>query len=148
MTAANAKKEMWSIRSSLTTNRSVPTARILTDNGKAIVSQKQKADGFIRLHRDVSNPKFQKHERDTKKVLIIRLMNELVDPDVCLGFSTDEVKAAFRNINPTKASGLDKIHPCFLHHLSLVSFSPLTYLQQIVGGDKSASRMESPSRQP
>ena len=33
-------------------------------NGKNFVSQIQKADGFIRLHRDVSDLKFEKHERN------------------------------------------------------------------------------------
>ena len=49
VTTAKAKKEMWSIMRSLTTNRSVSTAQIITDNGKNFVSQKQKADGFVRL---------------------------------------------------------------------------------------------------
>ena len=54
----------------LTTNLSVPTARIITHNGKKIVSQKQKADSFVRHYRDMSNFKFEKHERGLKKVLM------------------------------------------------------------------------------
>ena len=38
VTTANTKKEMWSILRSLTDNRSVPTARIITDNGKTAKS--------------------------------------------------------------------------------------------------------------
>ena len=33
VTTAKAKKEMWSILRRLTTNRSVPSARIMNDNG-------------------------------------------------------------------------------------------------------------------
>ena len=62
MTTAKAKKELWSILRSFTANRSVPTAPLITDNGKNFVSQKQKTDGFARLYRDVSNLKFEKHE--------------------------------------------------------------------------------------
>ena len=40
VTTAEAKKEMWSILCSLTTNRSVPTERIITDIGKNFISQK------------------------------------------------------------------------------------------------------------
>ena len=108
MTTAKVKKEMWSILRSLTTYRSVSTARIITDNGKNIVSQKQKADGFIKHYRDVSNLKFEKHERGMRKALNSRLRSEMVDPEACQGFIADRVKAALRNINPTKAAGPDK----------------------------------------
>ena len=50
----------------------------------------------------------------------------MVDPEVCQGFTTDEVRAALRNINPTITAGPDKIHPRFLHHLGPVSISQLT----------------------
>ena len=60
-----------------------------------------------------------------KKALSSRLRTEVVDVEVCQGFTTDEVKAALRNINPTKAAGPDKIHPR-MHHLGLVSISLLT----------------------
>ena len=53
------------------------------------------------------------------KALISRLRSEVVDPEVCHGFTTDKV-------NPTKAAGPDKIHPSFLHHLGLISISLLT----------------------
>ena len=49
-----------------------------------------------------------------------------MDPEVCQGFATDEVKAVLRNINPTKAAGPDKVHSRFLHHLGPVSYSNLT----------------------
>ena len=55
VTTAKANKEMWTILRSLTINLSVPIAQIITDNGKTFVSQKQKADVFVRLSRDVSN---------------------------------------------------------------------------------------------
>ena len=102
------------------------------------VSQKQKADGLLRLYGDVSNLKFQKHERGVKKALNSRLRSEVVDPDVCQGHTTDEVKAILRNINPTKAAGPDKTHPRFLHHLGPVSIYSMTsiFTQQIVGGDQ------------
>ena len=61
-----------------------------------------------------------------KKALSSRLRSEVVDPEVCYGFSTDEVIATFRNINSTKAAGPDKIHSRFLHHLGLVSISLLS----------------------
>ena len=52
-----------------------------------------------------------------KNVLICWQRSEVVGPDVCQGFTTDEVKAALRNINPAKAAGPEKIHPRFLQHL-------------------------------
>ena len=60
-----------------------------------------------------------------KKAINGRLMNEVVDPKVCPGFTTDEVKAANRNTNLTKAAGSDKIHPSFLHYFRPVSISLL-----------------------
>ena len=36
-----------------------------------------------------------------------RLRSEVVDAGVCQGFTTDKVKEALRNINPTKAAGPD-----------------------------------------
>ena len=68
------------------------------------------------------------------------------------GFTTDEVKATLRNINPTKAAGPDKIHPRFQHHLEPVSISLLISIviklpKQIVGGDRSPPRMESSRHQ-
>ena len=60
-----------------------------------------------------------------KKALNSRLMSEVVNPEVSQGFTTDEDKAALRNINPTKAAGPDKIHSRFLHHLGLASISLL-----------------------
>ena len=101
VTTAKAKKEMWPILRSPTTNRSMPTARIIADNGKNFVSQKQKADSFVIFYRDVSNLKFEKHEIGMKKALNSRLMSEVVNPEVCQGFTIDYVKAALRNINPT-----------------------------------------------
>ena len=74
----------------------------------------------------MSNHKLQMHERGIKKALNSRLRSEVVDLDVCLGFTTVEVKAAHRNINPTKAAGPDNVHPWFLHHLGKVSISLLT----------------------
>ena len=123
MTTAKAKKEMCSILRSLTTNRSVITARITTDSGKNFVSQKQKADSFVRLYQDVSDFKFQKHERGMKKALNSRLRSEVVDPEVCQGITIDAINEALRNINPTKAAGPDKIHSRFLHHLCSVSIT-------------------------
>ena len=76
-------------------------------NGKNFVSQIQKADGFIRLHRDVSDLKFEKHEIGIVKARNSRLRSEVVDAGVCQGFTTDKVKEALRNINPTKAAGPD-----------------------------------------
>ena len=113
---------MWSIQRGLTTNRSVPAALIIADNCKSFVSQKQKADSFVRLYRDVSNLKFQK-QRGMKKVLNSRLRSEVVDPEVCHGFTTDEVKAALCDINLIEVAGSDKILPRFLHHFGW-SLSP------------------------
>ena len=86
---AKVKKEMWSILRSLTTNRSMPTARIITDNDKNFVSQKQKTDDLVRINLDVDNLKFEKHDRGMKKALTSRLRSEMVDPEVCQGFTTD-----------------------------------------------------------
>ena len=61
-----------------------------------------------------------------KKALNSRLMSRVVDPDVCQGFTTDEVKAALHNVNPTKTDGPDNTHPRFLHHLGPISFSMQT----------------------
>ena len=66
VTTVKAKKEMLSILCRLTTNRSVPTAQFITDNGKDVSSQKQKAVILVRLYRDVSNLKFQKQERNAE----------------------------------------------------------------------------------
>ena len=46
----------------------------------------------------------EKHEREMKKVLNSWLSSEVVDPEVCQGFTTDEVKAALRSIYPTMAA--------------------------------------------
>ena len=126
MTTAKAKKQMWSMLRSITTNRSGPTTRIITDYGTNFVSQKQKADGLVRLSRDLIHLKIQKHQKETKKALNNRLRSEVVDPEVCQGFTTDEVKLALRNIIPPKAAGPDKIHPMFMHHLGPVSITLLT----------------------
>ena len=50
----------------------------------------------------------------------------MVDPEVCQGITTDEVKAAHCNINLTNAAGPGKIHPRFPHHSEPVSISLLT----------------------
>ena len=63
VTTSKWKNEMCSILRSLTANRSVSTPRIINDSDKSFVSQKQKADGFIGLYRDVSNLKLKKHDR-------------------------------------------------------------------------------------
>ena len=89
------------------------------------VSQMKKADGFVKHCRDVRNLKFQKHERVMKKALNCWLSSVVVDPEVCQGLTTDEVKADLRNVNPTKAAGPDKIHPRILHHVGPVSISML-----------------------
>ena len=93
---------------SLTTNRSVSTAQIITDNGKNVVSQKQKADGFVRLYRDVSKLRFEKHERGMKKAFNSSLRSEVVDRELCQDFTTDEVKAAVANIRPRTKGGKDQ----------------------------------------
>ena len=79
---------MWSILRSLATNRNVTTARIITDNGKNVFSQKQKADVFVRHYKDVSNLMLEKHERGIK-ALGSRLSGEVGDPEVCQGLTTD-----------------------------------------------------------
>ena len=84
LTTAKSKNEMWPIH---TTNRSMPTAQIIDDNGKNYVSQKHKT-----LPRYEQS---QKHERGMKKALNSRLRSEVEDPEVCQGFITDKVKAAF-----------------------------------------------------
>ena len=130
MTTAKAKKETWSILRMYTTNRSLPLARTITDNCKNFVSQKEKANGFIGLYRDVSNLKLESHERGMK-MLNSRLTSEVVDPEVCQGFTTDKVRAALLSIKPTKAAGPDRIHPMFLHHLGPVSISlPMRILKK------------------
>ena len=90
----------------------MPTAQIISDNGKNFVSQKQKEDGSVRQ----SNLKFEKHKRGMKKALYTRLRGEVVDPEICQGFATDKIKAA----------GSDKMHPRLLHHPGPVSISLLT----------------------
>ena len=122
MTTVKGRKEMWPIMHSLTTNRSVSTACIISDNGKNFLSQKQKEDGFIRLCRDGSYLKIEKHERGMK-TLNSRLRSEVVDSEVCEGLATDEVKAVNYN---NKAAGPDKIHPTFQHYLVPVSIFLLT----------------------
>ena len=87
MITAKATKEVRSILRSLTTNPSVPNARIIIDNGKNFANQKRKADGFVRLYRDVSNPMLEQHERGIKKTLNSRLRGEVVDPEVCQGIT-------------------------------------------------------------
>ena len=67
----------------------------------------------------------QEHDRGMKKALSSRVRSEVVDPEVCQGFTTDEVEAALRNINPSKAAGPDNVRPSFLHHLGPVSISLL-----------------------
>ena len=109
VTTAKPKKEVWTILRRFTIHRSVKTARIKTDNGKNFVSQKQKANGFVRPYRDVSNLKFEKQERAMRMAPNSMLRSEVVDPGLCQGFTTDEVKAAIRNVNPTKEE--DRIKP-------------------------------------
>ena len=58
---------MWSILRSLTTNRSVTTARIVSDNDKKFVSEKQKADGLESAYRVVRNHKLEKYDGGMKK---------------------------------------------------------------------------------
>ena len=65
----------------------------------------------------------------------------MVDPEVCQGFTTDEAKAALRNIHPTKAEGPDNINARFQQHLGPFSISLLTSILKIVGGEQSPSRM-------
>ena len=61
-----------------------------------------------------------------KKALDSRLRSGVMAPEICQGFTTDEVKAALRNINTNEAAGPDKIHPNFLCHFGPVSVSMLS----------------------
>ena len=63
VTLVSGKKETWSILRSPTKNRIASIAPIISDKGKYFASQKQKADGFVRFHRDVNNLNFEKHDR-------------------------------------------------------------------------------------
>ena len=126
VTTAKAKKEMWSILLILTANRSMPTARIITDNGENIVCRMHDADGFVRLYPDVSNLRLLTHGSGMKKALSSRLRSEVFGPEVSQGITSDEAKAVLRNIKLTKAKGSDKIHPRFIHHFVSVSISMLT----------------------
>ena len=65
---AKGKKAMRPILRSLTTNRSVSTARIIRDNGKNCVSQKQKADGFVR-QPGCEQSQVWEHDRGMKNAL-------------------------------------------------------------------------------
>ena len=66
-----------------------------------------------------------------------------MDAEDCQGITTDKVKAAIQNINPTKAAGPDKIYPWLLHHLGPVSNSLLISISNNkMGGDQSPRRME------
>ena len=89
---------MWSILRSPNTNLSVTIARIISDNGKNAFGKKQKGDGFVRLYLGMSNLMLEKHERGINKTLS-RLRSEVVDADVCQGFTTDKFKAAICNCN-------------------------------------------------
>ena len=120
VTAAKGTKEMWSILCCPTTDQSVSTVQIISDNAKT-VSQTQKVDGLVRLYLDVGNLKIEKHDRGIKKGLNCRIRSE-----VCQRLTTVKVILALRSINPTKAAGPDKIHPRFAYHLGPVSITLLT----------------------
>ena len=115
-----------------TTNRSVSTAGITANNGKKFASQMQKADGFTRLHRDVSNLKLQKHERGVKKALSSRLRSEVVVPEVCQGFTT-KVPQEWRvaDIRQASKGGKDLQKMESYRPISLTSTVENTMLRQV-----------------
>ena len=69
-----------------------------------------------------------------------------MDPEVCQGFATDEVKAALSNINPSKPAGPDKV-PVAAQPGPCLHLPADKYLQQIVGGDLIPSCIDSSRHQ-
>ena len=62
MPGANGTSEMWQVLKSLTDNKSNNNTRIITDNGRACVSQRQKANAFMNMCTSVSSLKLTKEE--------------------------------------------------------------------------------------
>ena len=91
--------------------------RIITDNGRACVSQCQNNNGFMNLCKSVSSLKFSKEDGSVKRTLSRTLRTLEVTKCIWTGFTTSEVRAALSSLNPSRATGPDKVNPELLRHL-------------------------------
>ena len=107
--------EMWSVVNGLS-RRSGPRQRkgeVMVDEGRVMVTAREKANGFVRVYEKVSRVRVPKDRRMKSKVN--RLLRGFGPEGEDGGdVSLDEVKRALSEMNGGKAGGPDGLHPTLL----------------------------------
>ena len=102
---------MWQVLKILTDDRPSNNTYIITGNGRACVSQRQKANAFVNIYKSVSSLKITKEDRGMKHILGLTLRTLELTMAPVLASPPDKLRAVLSNLTPSKAAGPDKINP-------------------------------------
>ena len=96
-------------------------SKALVHDGREYVTDREKADLFVRKYAQISSHRFTKEERVSNRRVRIAMAREgrklgPFGPE-CADFSSSELAAAIREMKPRGAEGLDEIPPRFLQEL-------------------------------
>ena len=123
---AKGTSNMWSMLKNLTNPKNNDPSRVIIKGDRTLVSNKQKADGFVRAYHTASTLKIEKHNRSMRENLNDYLRRKQNKDEGCQAFSDAEVKAAVRQLNPAEAAGLYRIHSRLMHHMGPKAIEVLT----------------------
>ena len=102
--------------------------RIITDNGRACVGERQMANAFMNMYKSTSSLWLTREVLGVKRILCRKLRTLEVTKGTWPGFTTSEVRAALSNLNPSKAAGQEKINQRLLRH---VGPKAVSFLRQL-----------------
>jgi ribonuclease HI len=112
------EQKIWSFIKSVngTPNTNSPN-EVLTHNGKRLISNRKKADGFMSHYADVSKISFTKEDKSTNRKSKDVKQIPTVDDESCSKFTMRELKKALSKMKRKGAPGPDDIPPAFLKEL-------------------------------
>ena len=126
---------MWRELKSLTDNKPNNHTSNITDNSRALVSQRQRANVLMNMHKSVSSLNLTKEDRGVKRIINRTLCTLEVTNGTWNGFTISEARASLSHLNPSNAACPDKINPRLPRHLAQGGFVPAIAFQHILGVD-------------
>ena len=96
--------------------RAGASGEALEEDGRVMVGPREKANGFLRVYEKVSRVKVPR-ERCKKKEVNRELRKEGPEPEDSVKITLEEVRAALEEMDGTKASGPEGVHPRMLKEL-------------------------------
>ena len=86
--------------------------------GKAIISDKRKAESFIQMYHRINRINLSKEDRNKTKSINLRVKQYKEDGEENEPFQEQELETAIKQMAEKKKGGFDRIEPAMIKHCS------------------------------